>query len=610
MNIIGISGLHNSVAFKKKRFPNLSAREYKITQGFDSAAALINNEGVMAAVAEERFTREKATGSFPINAIQYCLKAANINPNEIDCIAHGFYYESSKSFYQKSEYTQQQFQEVYSHQAQLRTLSQFLPGYNWEDKFIGVPHHLAHAASSYYVSGLSSALILVTDGIGEQHSSTIALGKGNKIEVIQQIASLNSLGIFYGVFTLYLGFVMGMDEYKVMGLAPYGDSKRYFSRIMNLISLKDDGTYTIPILFQNTTEEEKETYRGTLNQLSEMFGAPRKSKSEITQHHIDIAAALQAVVQGILMHVLRHYKKETGETNLCLAGGVGLNCTANGVIKRSRMFKNIFIQPAAGDDGTALGAALYIQRTRQPEIPSRKMKLPLWGPGWTDKEIQSTLQDRIECDSTYFESFEDLAQEIASLIAKGNIVAWFQGRMEYGPRALGNRSILADPRDPEMRNRLNQLIKKREGFRPFAPAVLAEKAAEFFEVKPGDTQLYEHMLCVTQVQKKYRDKLPAVTHVNGSARVQTVSKTENQKFWNLINEFGQITGIPVLVNTSFNVKGQPIVCTPKEAIETFLFAKLNVLVLGNYLVVRKVNQPATKRQEEKAKELEAMIEAN
>ena len=610
MNIIGISGLHHSVSFKKKRFPNLSTREYRIAQGFDSAAALLNREGIIAVAAEERFTRDKATGAFPINAINYCLTTANLKFDEIDYLAHGFCYEPIKSFYDKNDYTKKQFQEVYARDVQIQTLSQFFPGHNWDKKLVSVPHHLAHAASTFYVSGFPSALILITDGMGEQHSSTIAIGTGNQIEIIKQITTLNSLGILYGVFTLYLGFFMGLDEYKVMGLAPYGNSRRYFSNIMNLIQLKTDGTYTIPILFKNITEEEKETYRGTLNQLTEMFGPPREPKSEVTQHHMDIAAALQAALQGTLMHVLRHFKKETGETNLCLAGGVGLNCTANGVIKRSRLFKNMFIQPAAGDDGSALGAALYIQRSHEPNITSSKMGLPLWGPSYTHETIQHVLKERTECDSTYFNAFEDLAKAVATYLAEGKIVAWFQGRMEYGPRALGNRSILADPRDPNMRDRINMLIKKREGFRPFAPAVIEEKVSEFFEVKPIDSQLYEYMLCVTQVRKNYREQLPAITHVDGSARVQTVSQSEHPRFWTVINEFGNITGIPVIVNTSFNVKGQPIVCTPTEAIETFLFANLDVLVMGNYLAVHQTKQPVTARQKETAKELEAMIAAN
>lgn len=588
MNIIGISGLHNSVSFKKREFPDLSSRQYRIAQGLDSAAALVTRDGIQAVAAEERFTGEKATGSFPVNAIQYCLDAAHILPDAVDYIAHGFSYEPFHSFfYEQSEFTRKQFAEVYSQEAQIRFIQEYLPNYNWADKFIPVPHHLAHAASTFYLSGFPEALILIADGMGEVHSMTIAVGKENQIEIIKQVPALHSLGIVYGVFTLYLGFYMNLDEYKVMGLAPYGNPRRYFSKLMDYIHLKTDGTYTIPLFSQDKTLEEKETHSGVLQALAEQFGPPRDPDAEITQHHMDIAAALQSALQASLTHVLRHSKKETGQSNLCMAGGVALNCTANGVIKRSRMFKEMFIQPAAGDDGSALGAALYVQRQYEPNLPSKKMALPLWGPCYETDEIEQVLEQRPECESTFFDSFDDLAREIAQRIAEGQIVAWFQGRMEFGPRALGNRSILADPRDPGMRDRINALVKKREAFRPFAPAVTVEAASQFFEIDKGDESIYAYMLFVTPVRAAYREQLPAITHVDGSARVQTVSKEESPRFWTLLNEFGRVSGIPVLLNTSFNVRGQPIVRTPTEAVETFLFAKLDVLVIGNYVVVRK-----------------------
>jgi carbamoyltransferase len=587
MNIVGISGLHNSVAFKKKEFPNLSARQYRIAQGFDAAAALLTPDGIQAVAAEERFTGEKATGSFPVNAIQYCLHAAGMAPEAIDYIAHGFSYEPFRQFYEESDFTWRQYTEVYSREAQIQCIQEHLPLYNWPDKFIQVPHHLAHAASTFYVSGFSESLILVADGMGEIHSMTVAVGKDNAIEVIQQVPALHSLGILYGIFTIYLGFYMNLDEYKVMGLAPYGNSRRFFSKLMECIHLKNDGTYTIPLLAQDKTLEEKETHNGVLQTLTELFGPPRDPEGEITQQHIDIAAALQAALQASLLHVLRHFKKETGVSNLCTAGGVALNCTANGVIRRSRLFKNIFVQPAAGDDGSALGAALYVQHQYAPDLPRHKMSLPLWGPSYDTAEIEEVLKRRSECESTFFARFDDLAQEIAKRIAAGQIVAWFQGRMEFGPRALGSRSILADPRDPKMRDRINALVKKREAFRPFAPAVTAESASRFFEIDEGDEALYAHMLFVTLVRPAYREQLPAITHVDGSARVQTVAKGEHPRFWTLLNEFGKVSGIPVVLNTSFNVRGQPIVCTPTEALETFLFANLDVLVMGNYLVVPK-----------------------
>lgn len=591
MNIVGISGLHHSVSFKKKEFPNLSARQYRIAQGFDSAAALLTADGIQAVAAEERFTGEKATGAFPINAIQYCLHAAAIAPDAIDYIAHGFSYEPFRQFYEESDFTRRQYTEVYSREAQIQCIQELLPSDNWADKFISVPHHLAHAASTFYVSGFEESLILVADGMGEIHSMTVAVGKGHKIEIIQQVPALHSLGILYGIFTLYLGFYMNLDEYKVMGLAPYGNPRRYFSKLIECIRLKNDGTYTIPLLAQDKTFEEKETHNGVLQTLTELFGPPRDPEGEITQQHIDIAAALQAALQASLLHVLRYFKKETGLSNLCTAGGVALNCTANGVIRRSRLFKNMFVQPAAGDDGSALGAALYVRHQSTPDLPRQKMSLPLWGPSYDTAEIEEVLKQRSECESTFFASFDDLAREAAKRIAEGQIVAWFQGRMEFGPRALGSRSILADPRDPKMRDRINALVKKREAFRPFAPAVTAEAASHFFEIDEGDEALYAHMLFVTLVHPPYREQLPAITHVDGSARVQTVAKEEHPRFWTLLNEFGNVSGIPAVLNTSFNVRGQPIVCTPTEAVETFLFANLDVLVMGNYLVVPKNHSP-------------------
>lgn len=586
MNIIGISGLNNSVSFKKKEFPGLSPRCYRIVQGFDSAAALVTRDGIQASVAEERFTREKATGAFPIHAIRYCLRVGAIEPNEVDYIAHNFYYEPYKAFYEKDDLTKRQFEEVYSREALLRCLQASLPALDWDNKLVQVPHHLAHAASAFYVSGMQESLILVADAMGEQHSTTIAVGRDNDIDMIAQVPALHSLGLFYSVFTLYLGFAFCMDEYKVMGLAPYGNARRYYTKVMELLHLQKDGTYTIPALFQNPTTEDKETYNGTLHILTERFGPPREPEAEITQHHMDIAAALQAALQTCLFHILRFFKKETNQTNLCMAGGVALNCTANGVIKRSRMFKQIFVQPAAGDDGTALGAALYVQRRHAPHLPNTKMTMPLWGPGYTDAEIQHVLEQYPECEVTHIERGDDLAQETAQRLAAGQIVAWFQGRMEFGPRALGSRSILADPRDPTMRDRINALVKKREAFRPFAPAVTAEDASRFFDIEAGDESLYAHMLFVTQVRAAYREQLPAITHIDGSARVQTVACEDSPRFWNVLHAFGNVSGIPIVLNTSFNVRGQPIVRTPSEAVETFLFAHLDTLVIGNYLVVR------------------------
>jgi carbamoyltransferase len=584
VNIIGISGFQHSVAFKKREFPNLSSRIYRIAQGFDSAAALVRDGAIVAAAAEERFTREKATGAFPLNAIRYCLESGNLKPAQVDYIAHGFSYEPFKSFFNEEEYGRRQFAEVYAPDVQRALLEQHFPG-RWSERFIPVLHHLAHAASAFYPSGFDEALILISDGMSEIHSMLIAVGTGSDIKVLKQIPARHSLGTLYGVFTMYLGFSMGLDEYKVMGLAPYGNPRVYFNRLLGFVNLKDDGTYTIPLFAYNRTLAERETHSAVLTFLEEQFGPARKPESEITQHHKDIAAALQAVLQACQMHVLRHFKKETGQSNLCMAGGVALNCSANGIIKRSRLFEKMFVQPAAGDDGTSLGAALFVERQRRSGFKPRRLSVPLWGPEFDGVEIKQVLSERTECESARCESLDDLCKDMAARIDKGQIVAWFQGRMEFGPRALGSRSILADPRDPTMRDRINSLVKNRESFRPFAPVVTKEGASRVFDIEPGDEDTFAHMLFVVPVRPVFRHRLPAITHVDGSARVQTVSEEQNPRLWRLLNEFEKLSGIPVLLNTSFNVKEQPIVCTPREALDTFLVAKLDVLVMGDYVAI-------------------------
>jgi carbamoyltransferase len=596
LNIVGYSGLHHSVPFKRRVWPNLTSRHYRIAQGFDSAAALVSNGSIRAAAAEERFNGSKATGAFPIGALEYCLGEAQLTPSEIDYIAHNFDYGRRDVRTQfrirevlsaGDERLTGEFDEVYSPESQICLLDEYLPGVDWSRKFVPVAHHLAHAASTYYPSGFDEALILVCDGMGELESTTVAVGSGHEIKLLNQIRAPHSLGMLYGVLTLYLGFYMNLDEYKVMGLAPYGDPRRYFDTMMELVKLQPDGTYSIPVLTQNRTRLEQETYAGTLQVLTELFGPPRGENAEFSQRDMDVAAALQAVLQTSLVHVLKHFRQKTGLDRLCMAGGVALNCTANGVIHRSGLFKRMFVQPAAGDDGTALGAALYVQQLHEPSRPCQRMRVPLWGPEFNSDQIAEVLNARADCVITRFECFEDLTASAAERLASGQILGWFQGRMEFGPRALGSRSILATPFDPHMRDRINRLVKQREEFRPFAPAVTQEDATCYFEIEPGDEDLYAHMLFVSQVRPQYQDVLPAITHVDGSARVQTVARDDNWRFWSLLKAFERISGVPILVNTSFNVRGQPIVCTPQEAVGTFIAAGLDALVMGDYLVVRK-----------------------
>jgi carbamoyltransferase len=426
---------------------------------------------------------------------------------------------------------------------------------------------------------------------------TVAVGRGREITTLKQASAFHSLGVLYGVFTLYLGFCMNMDEYKVMGLAPYGNPRRYFEKVMELVNLKNDGTYTIPAFAKDKTLLEKETHTGILRLLAERFGPPREPESDITQDHKDIAAALQAVLQACQLDVLRHFKAETGQRRLCLAGGVALNCSLNGVLRRSRLFDGIFVQPAAGDDGCALGAALVASKLHEPEFKPRKMTVPLWGPEFEESDIRQALDARPDCAWTKPDSFDALCAHVAERLSAGEVVAWFQGRMEFGPRALGSRSILADPRDPAMRDRINSLVKKREGFRPFAPVVTREAARRYFDIVPGDEDAFAHMLYVTHVLPAHRQKLPAVTHVDGSARVQTVSEADNPRLWKLLRAFESVTSLPILLNTSFNVKGEPIVCTPREALNTFRNARLDALVLGDYLVELQPDSRANRESE-------------
>ena len=586
MDIIGLSGFDNAVEFKRSRLPYLDRRAYRIAQGFDSAAVLLRDGEVDFAIAEERITREKATGAFPAGSIRACLAHAGLHPADVDRVAHCFRYEPTAELLSADPFYGDQFAEVYDPQLLTDTLETEFPGGGWARKLVAVPHHLAHAASAFYQSGFAESLVLVSDGMGETESMTMFAANEHGFETLASVPAFHSLGVLYSVFTLYLGFDFNMDEYKVMGLAPFGDKRRYFNDVMGLIRLKDDGTYLIPVFGLNETIQEKETHAGVLRALTETFGPPLAPDGEMEQRFKDVAAAVQAALQAVQIHVLRHFAAKTGIENLCMAGGVALNCTNNGVVRRSRLFKRVFVQPASGDDGAALGAALYVQHAAERDTPAPAISAPLWGPEFDHDEMRRAFADRRDVTAVPFESFPALAAAAAERLARGEIIAWFQGRMEFGPRALGSRSILADPRPEDMRNRVNMLIKKREGFRPFAPAVVAERAADYFDVEPGDEETYAHMLFVVPVRPEHRASLPAITHIDGTARVQTVSASTNPRFHEVLKAFEAKTGLPILLNTSFNVKGQPIVCTPQEAIDTFLDAKLDALVLGDYMVTR------------------------
>ncbi|HWG58037.1 MAG TPA: carbamoyltransferase C-terminal domain-containing protein [Candidatus Acidoferrales bacterium] len=583
MKILGISGLEKAVPFKRSHWPALDPREYRISQGHDSAAALLVDGKLIAAAEEERFSGKKHTGDFPIGAIRYCLEKGGISIHEIDEIAHGFDYAPYRQIYSLDSASAGLYEEVFSREALLAQARRELPDFPAE-RIHQVPHHLAHAASAAYTSGWEECLVVVNDAMGEVQSLTAYRFSSGQLEKLREIPANDSIGILYSLVTLHLGFDFNSDEYKIMGLAPYGDPARYRGFFEQAVELREDGTIRIPILRLNKTRDARETYAATRAYLDEHLIARRDPRAEVTADHQDVAAALQECLDRTVLHVCGHFGRQTGLRRIAMAGGVALNCTANGRLVASGLFDEVYIQPVAGDDGTALGAALHRASLSQ-KMCNRRMAAPLLGPAYCEARIQQALESSAgRIQHRRFDSRDATCAEAARLIAEGRVIAWYRGRMEFGPRALGNRSILADPGHPEMRDRINAMVKKREAFRPFAPACSREQAHIWFEVAPGSDLPY--MITIVDVRPEHRAALPAITHVNGSARLQTVSSADNCDFHALLRAVGKTTGREMVLNTSFNVKGQPIVNTPEEAIETFLGTGIEYLFLENHLVSR------------------------
>jgi len=576
VKILGISGFEGSIPFKRAHWPSLDEREYRISQGHDSAAALVVDGMVVAAVAEERISRRKHTGDFPRGAIAYCLAEAGLGIQDVDELAHGFDYAPYRSVYLVDPVSRALYREVYSRDALLALVARHLPACP-ADRVRHVGHHLAHAASAYYTSGWDECLVVVIDGMGEAQSVTVYHAHAGRLDRLAQIPAHDSIGVLYSLVTLHLGFDFNADEYKIMGLAPYGDPERFCRFFEDAVTLEPDGGIRIPLLRANRTREEREYYLATRAHLTEHLVPARRPDEEITDVHRDVAAALQACLDKTMLHLCGRFATETRQRRLALAGGVALNCTANGKLLCSGTFDDIYVQPAAGDDGSALGAALY-RSAAAGEIRNERLGVPFLGPGYGSADIDAALA---RCG----ESLDEACAEAARLIAGGRVVAWYRGRMEFGPRALGHRSILADPGHPEMRDRINAMVKMREAFRPFAPAVSIEEVDRWFEVAPK-TEL-PFMIMTVNVREEFRDRLPAITHVNGSARVQTVSAKDNREFHELLRAVGKATGREMVLNTSFNVKGQPIVNTPREALDTFLGTGIEFLFLENQLVSRR-----------------------
>lgn len=548
----------------------------------DASASLLRDGQIVAAAEEERFTRVKHCPSFPQNAIDFCLKRAGISANDIDHIAH--WWDYGQFTFKKFVYGLRYLRKNY----ELLRYETFRGRMNAERKrlvgrWLGiitpvyhhfVTHHTAHAASAYYPSGFDEAAVLSIDGRGEWECTVLYYANDKGVKKLKQMFFPNSLGIFYSTFTSYLGFEIDNDEYKVMGLAPYGEPA-YKDVFEKIVRLKPEGNYELDLDYFKF--HYKMFPKDWFSPKVEKTFGPRRCKDDIVeQRHADIACSLQKRLEDAELHVVNHLYKLTKCKNLCIAGGVGLNCVANGRILRETPFENIFIQPASNDAGTSLGAALYIHNQVLGGNNHCNFTDAYLGPEYSNDEVKRNLE---LCKISYTYC-EDPAKVAARFIADGKIVGWFQGRMEFGPRALGNRSILADPRRKEMKDIVNKAIKYREEFRPFAPAVIVESAKDFF----ADGVPSPYMLMVTDVLPEKRAILPAITHKDGTARLQTVSRETNQCFHELISEFGRITGVPVVLNTSFNVKGEPVVCNPSEAIRCFYSTGLDALIMGNYLV--------------------------
>ena len=584
----------------------------------DSAACLLHDGEIICAAQEERFTRKKHDSSFPANAIKYCLKEANITPHQIDNIV----------FYEKPFLKFERLIETYLAIAPLGFISfmkaipvwikdklfqknlilknlsiVFDENINWHKKLLFSEHHLSHAASAFYPSPFERAAIFTLDGVGEWTTTSLAIGRGNNIKVIKEIHFPHSLGLLYSAFTYYIGFKVNSGEYKVMGLAPYGIPKYVDLINQKLIKVAEDGSFQLNMKYFH--------YLSGLTMTNKKFdklfgGPPRKSESKLTQKEMDLAASIQKVTEDIVLKIAKNIAKETGERNLCLAGGVALNCVVNGILIRKKIFDNIWIQPAAGDAGGALGAALsvwYLCKNKKREISSGKdsMKGAYLGPKYISSEIEAELK---LCGGQ-FKKYADneLIDQVAKALQEGKAIGWMQGRMEFGPRALGARSIIADPRSPKMQKQLNLKVKFRESFRPFAPSVLREDVKDWFEYN-NDSQ---YMLAVAEIRKDKRltttkkeedlfgiDKLnvprstvPAITHIDYSARIQTVHIETNPRYHALISRFKELTGCPIIVNTSFNVRGEPIICTPTDAFKCFMGTELDLLVIENYLLSKK-----------------------
>jgi carbamoyltransferase len=555
----------------------------------DSAAALLRDGVVVAACQEERLSRKKHDSGFPARAVRYVLREAGLRPGDLDVV--GFYDKPILKFerilstyiatFPRSFASFRKAMPLWIHE-KLWTPSLIRKELRpYKGPILFAEHHMSHAASCFLVSPFEEAAILTVDGVGEWATASFGVGKGTDITLFKEIRFPHSLGLLYSAFTYYLGFKVNSAEYKVMGLAPYGKPVHYDRIMRDMVHLNEDGSFKLNMKYFSYDHG----LTMTNGSFDEFFGGPpRKPETWMTEREFDIAASVQKVCEEVVLRMVRHIHRETGLDRLCMAGGVALNCVANGRVIRETPMRRLFVQPAAGDAGGAVGVATYIHNTlgKQPRGPAWKHAYV--GPAYTDEEIREYLDGRGARYETLCDA--ELTRRTARLLSEGNVIGWFQGRMEFGPRALGGRSILADPRDPKMRDTLNMKIKFREGFRPFAPSVLAERAAEWFEIDCESP----YMLLVAQVREGKR-VIPSVTHVDNSARLQTVTREESPLYYSLIEEFERLTGVPIVINTSFNVRGEPIVCTPHDAYLCFMRTNMDYLAVGHHLLDKKEQPP-------------------
>jgi carbamoyltransferase len=592
----------------------------------DSAASLLKDGQILAAAQEERFTRKKHDHEFPRNAVMYCLREAGISIDEVD---HVVFYDKPLTKFERLIETYISFVPE-----GWRSYSKALPLWlskklhlpkiirkelGWEGTVLFTEHHEAHAASAFFPSPYNEAAVICFDGVGEWATSTWGIGKGNTIELNQQISFPHSLGLLYSAFTYYTGFKVNSGEYKLMGLAPYGEP-RFVDAIMGeLVDLKDDGSFRLNMDYFNYCQG----LTMTNGRFDDLFGGPpRKPESEITQREMDIAASIQKVTEEIMLRIGRYVHRETGMKNLCMAGGVALNCVGNGRLLREGPFENIWVQPAAGDAGGALGAALaiwhhYLEKPRSADGVNDSQSGSYLGPSYSREEIMAFLDSQ---GYAYRELHgETLYDEVVERLVSGEVIGWFQGRMEFGPRALGARSIIGDARNTEMQKKMNLKIKYRESFRPFAPSVLREHVSEWFEYTDESPYMLmvapvkeDKRIPMTDEQKRLfgiaklnvpRSEVPAITHVDYSARIQTVDGKFNERYYRLIKRFYEKTGCPVIVNTSFNVRGEPIVCTPQDAYRCFMRTEMDTLVMGDFILLKK-EQPQWNEEGDWRKEFE------